>query len=156
MAYGIRWSETLITAGAGVVGLIGYFRLKERMAAASVKIIAGPDSYLAAISLVLLLCGAVAAVGSFRQGPDRTPSEGHLLRSARVIVVLGTLFGYLGAVQILGYLAGSLIFLPLLFCVFGMRPLYKSVLTGMAMAGGFYLLFEKLAQIFLPKGWIGL
>ena len=110
----------------------------------------GPDIYLAVVSSALLLCGVWHLTrGRVDSSPRADEGPDHGMRQVRRLVVL--LVAYMAAFSSLGYLLATLIFFPVAFFLFGVRPL-KSVAIGVLAAAIFYVLFAYFAELPLPKG----
>ena len=114
----------------------------------------GPDTYLAVVSATLLLCGVWNLIRTRREDGVRRAAEeaepgGRLGPVARVALVM---LAYVATFPILGYLLATLIFFPVAFFVFGVRPWKKSLIVGVVVTAVFYVLFAHFAELPLPKG----
>jgi hypothetical protein len=114
----------------------------------------GPDRYLAAISVGLLLCGIWALAKNLKIGrsPLIKKEEGEGSQVNRVVLVVLVLVLYAFAMPILGYLLATCFFFPVIYFIFGVRPWLKSILIGLSTTAVFYAMFEYLAEMPLPKG----
>ncbi len=122
----------------------------------------GPDRYLAVIAGGLLVCGIAYLVTQWRrwqQRPARAPKEAaetEGVQPYQVAVVSAVLILYALAFPVLGYLLATILFFPLTFFIFGVRPWSKSVWVGILSAVLFYVMFFHFAEIPLPKGFLEL
>jgi hypothetical protein len=147
--------ESLVVMAVAGIGLGDAWRLSHVLRAGGAFPSAmGPDTYLAAVSAALLLCGAWNLVGARREqrapraggGPDARDGLG------QVGLVVLLLIAYVAAFPTLGYLLATLIFFPVTFFVFGVRPWTKSLIIGAAVTAVFFVLFAYFAELPLPKG----
>ncbi len=114
----------------------------------------GPDRYLGAISVGLLICG-VWALGKNLKGSGHTPVQKKETGESQVTLVALVVFVlilYAFAMPILGYLLATCIFFPIIYFIFGVRPWLKSILIGLSTTAVFYAIFEYFAEMPLPKG----
>jgi cytochrome b561 len=114
----------------------------------------GPDRYLGAISVGLLFCGiwALAKNSKIASPPliKREKREGSQVN--QVVLVVFVLVLYAFAMPILGYLLATLLFFPVIYFIFGVRPWLKSIIVGLSTTAVFYAIFEYFAEMPLPKG----
>jgi hypothetical protein len=147
--------ESLVVMAVAGVGLADAWRLSGVLrAGGAFHSNMGPDTYLAAVSVGLLLCGIWALIGTKRDdgapnAGERAGSGGQASQVARVVLVL---VAYVAAFPILGYLLATLIFFPVGFFVFGVRPWTKSLIVGVVVTAVFFVLFAHFAELPLPKG----
>jgi tripartite tricarboxylate transporter TctB family protein len=118
----------------------------------------GPDRYLGAVAGALLLCGLayllrLARRRSHAESPSKVPEGDQNIQVALVSVILAV---YACAFPFLGYLVASLLFFPVIYFVFGVRPWLKSAWVGVFTAALFYVIFAHFAEIPLPKGFLEL
>ena len=147
--------ESLVVMTVAGIGLHDAWRLSGALRAGGTFHSAmGPDTYLAVVSTGLLLCGVWSLIrtsrdeGTTRSGGEAESSVG-FGQVARVVLVL---IGYVAAFPIFGYLLATLIFFPVAFFVFGVRPWTKSLTIGVLVTAVFYVLFAHFAGLPLPKG----
>jgi putative tricarboxylic transport membrane protein len=147
--------ESLVVLTVAGIGLRDAWRLSGALRAGGTFHSAmGPDTYLAVVSGGLLLCGVRSLI---RTTPDKGPtraggeaeSSGGFGQVARVVLVL---IAYVAAFPVLGYLLATLIFFPIAFFLFGVRPWTKSLIIGAVVTAVFYVLFAYFAELPLPKG----
>ncbi len=117
----------------------------------------GPDRYLGAISVGLLLCGIWTLATNLRivRSPlvnKENKEEGEESHINQVALVVFVLFLYAFAMPILGYLLATCFFFPLIYFIFGVRSWLKSILIGLSTTAACYVIFEYLAEMPLPKG----
>ncbi len=147
--------ESLVVLAVAGIGLRDAWRLSGALRAGGAFHSAlGPDTYLAAVSTGLLLCGLWSLIGARRgRGAARAGEESAAgVGLGRVALVVLVLIGYVTAFPIFGYLLATLIFFPVAFFVFGVRPWTKSLIIGVAITAVFYVLFAHFAELPLPRG----
>jgi hypothetical protein len=147
--------ESFLIIGLACLGLTDAWRLSHAVrAGGAFHDVIGPDRYLGAISVGLLLCGALNLVSSLKRPgrPEIRRGEEGGSQVTLVIVVSFVLVIYTLLIQILGYLFATSIFFPVIYYLFGLRPWLKSVVIGLSTAVIFYAIFEYFAEIPLPKG----
>jgi tripartite tricarboxylate transporter TctB family protein len=118
----------------------------------------GPDRYLGAVAGGLLVCGLAYLLRQLRrtshaQAPGKALDVGQTLQVALVSVLLAV---YACAFPFLGYLVATMLFFPVTYFVFGVRPWLKSAWVGVFTAVLFYVIFAHFAEIPLPKGFLEL
>jgi len=151
--------ESLVVLAVAGIGLRDAWRLSGTLRAGGAFHSAmGPDTYLAVVSTGLLLCGFWSLIGARRgKGATRAGGEAESRvgfgQVARVILVL---IGYVAAFPIFGYLLATLIFFPVAFSIFGVKPWTKSLTIGVLVTMVFYILFAHFAELPLPKGLLDL
>jgi hypothetical protein len=151
--------ESLVVMAVAGIGLRDAWRLSGALRAGGAFHSAlGPDTYLAVVSGVLLLCSVWDLIGTRRD--KSAPRAGGEAESgsgfgqvARVVLLL---IGYVAAFPIIGYLLATLIFFPVAFFVFGVRPWTKSLTIGVLVTAVFYVLFAHFAELPLPRGLLNL
>ena len=119
--------------------------------------VVGPDRYLGAISVGLLICGTWSLASSLKsRGPRQ---NGKAAREARgtpanqVLLVVTLLVVYTLAIPTLGYFPATTIFFPIIYFIFGVRPWLKSIVMGLITTALVYFIFEYIAEMPLPKGF---
>jgi len=147
--------ESLVVTAVAGAGLADAWRLSGVLRArGAFHSNMGPDTYLAAVSAALLLCGLWNAIGTKRDDarPRAREGVGSGGQAGQVVRVVLVLIAYVAAFPLLGYLLATLIFFPVGFFVFGVRPWTKSLIVGVAVAAMFFVLFAHFAELPLPKG----
>ena len=139
------------------LGLTDAWRLSRMLRAANdFPDVIGPDRYLGVIAGALGVCGvAYLLLGLKRRRPEQLPgepAEGVQPRQVAVVAVL--LMLYVLAFSVLGYLLATVLFFPVTFFIFGVRPWLKSAWVGILAAACFYVIFFHFAGIPLPKGFL--
>lgn len=116
--------------------------------------VVGPDRYLGAISVGLLLCGVWTLVKNLEiaRSPLLKKEEKEGSQVNQVVLVVFVLVLYTFAIPILGYLLATCFFFPIIYFIFGVRPWLKSIIVGLSTAAVFYAIFAYLAEMPLPKG----
>ncbi len=146
--------ESLVIMAVAVVGLLDAWRLSGALrGGGAFHGLMGPDTYLAVIATVFLLCG-VWNLTAQRRDPHASPAtlgttSWQFGPVAQVVLVM---LLYVAAFPILGYLLASFVFFPVVFFIFGVRPWRKSIVIGVAATLVFYALFAYFAELPLPRG----
>ncbi len=148
-------TESLVVMAVAGIGLRDAWRLSAALrAGGTYHSTMGPDIYLAVVSTGLLLCGFWSLIG-VRRGKGATRADGETesgVGSGQVARVVLVLIGYAAAFPVLGYTLATLIFFPVAFFVFGVRPWTKSLTIGVLVTAVFYVLFAHFAELPLPRG----
>ena len=71
-----------------------------------------------------------------------------------ILVVAMVLILYTVTMPFLGYLLATVIFFPVIYLIFGVRPWTKGVVVGVITTAIFYAIFAYLADLPLPKGFL--
>ena len=151
-------SEALIVIGIGLIGFIGSLKLGDQLSTLNMSMHLGPARWTGALSLILLVCGIIAVIRHFLRSKSVDASTVTVPRivSARGTILIALLAVWIEGVQILGFVVGYSVFLPLLFYIAGLRSWLKSVAAGIIMAVVFYMIFVWGANLSVPKGVIGI
>ncbi len=153
----------LLEAGAvialAVLGIADAWRLSDVVrVGGTFHDVIGPDRYLGAVSGGLLICSLAYLLLQLRRTShveaSRKAGEGD--RPLQVALVSVILVLYACAFPVLGYLVATILFFPVTFFIFGVRPWLKSAWIGVFTAVLFYVLFAHFAEIPLPKGFLEL
>ncbi len=150
--------ESLFVVALAGLGIADAWRLSGAVrAGGTFHDVVGPDRYLGAISLGLLMCGVWNLVISLRgtRHADVKKGEGEGNQVKMVVGVAMVLVLYALAMPTLGYLLATSIFFPVIYFIFGVRPWPKSILVGLITAGLFYVVFARFAEMPVPKGLLG-
>jgi hypothetical protein len=109
----------------------------------------GPGWYLLFMSILLFICaGALLVRRARRKTVSETGGLSFLKGPAGQSFLLLLFYGL--AALTAGYLIASALFFLLGQRVFGERSWARAAVLGLAMTGGFYLVFSRLAGVPLP------
>jgi len=114
----------------------------------------GPGWYLFFMSGLLFFCAVALLARTVRrrkaglQGRVRLSLQKGLAGRAVLLLLL-----YGAAIVCLGYVIASAGFFVLVQRLFGERSWVRCAVTGVLMAGSFYLVFSYLANVPLPRGF---
>jgi cytochrome b561 len=147
--------ESVIVIFLAVLGVADAWRLSNLVRkGGTFHDVIGPDRYLGAISVGLLICGVCNLITGLRSGkyPQVKKEEKEGSQFNQVILLSFLLFVYTFAIPILGYLLATTIFFPVIYFIFGVRPWPKSVVVGLITTALFYAIFSYFAEMPLPKG----
>jgi hypothetical protein len=157
---GISIYEALVVIGLGVIGLIGSIQMQNQLGAMGITEAVGPAKWTGVISLILIVCGIIPAIGLLLKRKSTDISPGTHSTSSNVTVqgmMLMSLLGvWVAAASTLGYNIGNMCILPMIFYVAGFRPWFKSIAAGFIMTVVFYVTFVLGAKLSVPKGVFGL
>lgn len=142
-----------------ILGIADAWRLSDVVrAGGNFHDVIGPDRYLGVIAGGLFACGVAYLLSGVRRKrhvqPPREAAEG--VQPLQVAVVSAVLVLYVLAFPVLGYLLATMLFFPVTFFIFGVRPWLKSAWVGVVTAVLFYVIFFHFAEIPLPKGLLEL
>ncbi len=150
--------EPLVVIFLAVLGIADAIRLSSTIRPGGIfHDVIGPDRYLGAISVGLLVCGIWTFATNlknvrsplFNKENKEKGEESHIKQVALVVFVL---FLYAFAISTLGYLLATCFFFPVIYFIFGVRSWLKSILIGLATTAAFFVIFEYIAEMPLPKG----
>ncbi len=147
--------EPLVVIFLAVLGIADAIRLSNVIRpGGTFHDVIGPDRYLGAVSVGLLFCGIWTLAANLRivRSPLLKKEEGEESHVNQVVLVAFVLILYAFAMPILGYLLATCFFFPVIYFIFGVRPWLKSILIGLSTTAAFYVIFEYLAEMPLPKG----
>jgi hypothetical protein len=147
--------ESLVVMAVGGIGLRDAWRLSGALrGGGEFHSAMGPDTYLGVVSTALLLCGLWNLIRSSRDVsvllPAKTAESGSGIGQVALVAI--AMIAYVAAFPLLGYLLATLIFFPVGFFVFGVRPWTKSLIVGVVVTVVFYALFAYFAELPVPKG----
>jgi putative tricarboxylic transport membrane protein len=148
-------AESFLIVIVALLGIADAWRLSSVVrAGGTFHDVIGPDRYLGAISVGLLLCGIWALSKNLKiaRPPMIKKEEGKGSHVHQVVLVVFVLVLYAFAMPILGYLLATCFFFPVIYFIFGVRPWLKSILIGLSTTAVFYAIFEYFAEMPLPKG----
>jgi hypothetical protein len=114
----------------------------------------GPDRYLMAVGVVLLVLGVALAVQgalSLRRKPETAEEPG----SQRHVWLFVIVCAYAGFIWLIGYAPATLAFFLATLWIMGQRDWRWTVPSAVALTLTFFLLFEYAADISLPRGQFG-
>jgi hypothetical protein len=147
--------ESLVVIALAGLGIADAWRLSDVVREGGMfHDVIGPDRYLGAISMGLLVCGVWNLVVSLRSisHPHVKREEGEGSQVTLVVLIAFVLVIYTLAIPVLGYLLSTFFFFPVIYFIFGVRPLLKSAIVGLLTAILFYAIFAYFAEVPLPKG----
>jgi hypothetical protein len=137
----------------GALGIADAIRLSHRVKAGF-----GPaetvtaESYLLGISILLLVSGIAVLKTTLRANKNELLTHSPPRKAEPVTFVLIVYILYVFSTEILGYFISTLLFLPVTFWIFGVRPKIRGAIYGVVSGVAFYLIFVHLAKVQLPKG----
>ncbi len=114
----------------------------------------GPGYYVLALSVGLLIVGAVHLVVHYRKSGVVTYTAGSRemrpLFSSIIVLVL-----YLLLISFTGYLVATLFFFLLQFRVTGVRSWRTNVILTLVFTAVYYVIFVRLCEMVFPRGIFG-
>ena len=148
-------AESIVVIFLAAMGIADAWRLSSVVrAGGTFHDVIGPDRYLGAISMGLLLCGIWVLAKNLKiaRSPLIKKEEGEGSQVNQVVLVVFVLVLYAFAMPILGYLLATCFFFPVIYFIFGVRPWLKSIIIGLLTTAVFYAIFEYFAEMPLPRG----
>lgn len=119
----------------------------------------GPGLFAFVIAICMVALSLSVAITSLREPATSPPSARKMVAAAGnarpVIAVVGALVFYALALERIGFVLCTVIFLSALLAVLGRRSIAASLAWGAAITAGSYLIFAKLLKITLPVGPLG-
>lgn len=100
--------------------------------------------------LLLLFSVIIIAQGCLGAEQERTP-RGNAWRPLPLVVALAVLAP---AMDLLGYVVSTFIVSALILRIMGVRSWRVTVITGLCLSVGTYLLFDRLLGVMLPAGFL--
>ncbi len=143
--------EGAVLIALAVVGIVDGYRELGHMTLQHEVI--SPGAYVIVVGAGLLLVSSGFLIADWKRA--KTDPEITRLVPGRGITVWGIFVGYVLLVPLLGYALGSFVFFVAVFYLLGMRPWLRTVLVSVAFTAVFYLVFVRLANIWMPSGWFG-
>jgi len=112
----------------------------------------GPGSYVLVLSIGMMIVGIVHLIRNLRKLPDvEKVKESREMRmqlfGSIIVLVL-----YIFLIQIVGYVAATLVFCLLEFRVAGISSWRINLFAALILAGAYYVIFIELCGMLLPKG----
>jgi putative tricarboxylic transport membrane protein len=109
----------------------------------------GPRAFPLGLALVIALCGAWLV---YKGGGEAEPNpEGANLR---ISIMVALIAGYALLFVWLGFVLANTVMVVVVGRLFG-GTWRKSMIAGVVMSVGFFLLFDKLLDVVLPAGILG-
>ena len=87
--------------------------------------------------------------------PDTPSVEQVPLDLRRLLLLGGSAAAYLLALPLAGFICATAVFGAALLRILGLRHFTRALAAGFLFAFALYLVFERLMNVALPKGWIG-
>jgi len=147
--------ESLIVIVVSMVGVADAWRLSGIVREGGVfHDVIGPDRYLGAVSIGVLICGVWQLRGSLKNLGKQVcvKEEEEKTNVSMLSLVIVVLVVYVLSLPLLGYLLATLFFFPVTYFIFGVRSMIKSITLGVLTALIFYGIFAYFAELPLPKG----
>lgn len=115
----------------------------------------GPDRYLMAVGLLVLILGVALAVQGAREFHQKAPEVAGEQASTRHLWLLAAICGYVALIWLLGYAIATFAFFVATLWIMGQRDWRWSLPSAAALTAAYFLMFEYAADISLPKGVFG-
>ena len=108
-------------------------------------------------SLALAGLGTAQLVGELRRPAeaDEAPTESPSTSQRMAMSVIASLIAYVPALEWLGFLIATALLVAVLLAIFGVRRLLSYAIAVPVLAGGSYLLFDRVLGLPLPAGPLG-
>ena len=152
--------EALVVIGIGVIALVGSIQMQNQLGGIGITETMGPAKWTGLLSLILIVCGIIPAIGQLLKRKSSDTSSGTFstsrIVSAQGMMLMPLLGIWVAAASTLGYNIGNMCILPMIFYVAGFRPWLKSIAAGFIITIVFYVVFVLGAKLSVPKGVLGL
>lgn len=116
----------------------------------------GPDRYLMALSVLLLVLGLWLVVRPPQSAEEAQTSQLSAEARTNLFVCIGLLAAFTLAMPYIGFTIGCFIFLAVLFRRLSDWSWWRSVGTAAVTSAIFYIGLIRLADVPLPSGIVGL
>jgi putative tricarboxylic transport membrane protein len=117
----------------------------------TVSDVVGPSAYPWLLGGIL----ALLAIMLFVRTPVPAPSESFLRRHGRPAAFVGWLFAYTMALEPIGFLASTFVYLGLSHRWLGEQRWLRAVLIAFGATVALWLFFDRVLDVGLPSGLIG-
>jgi hypothetical protein len=118
----------------------------------------GPDRYLMLVGGLLIMCGVIIGLQNIKgQAAAAREQEEFVLpylNAPKAFALLMTVYAVI--IPVLGYALSTLLFFMAAYTMAGRQGTIKTAMTSVLSAGLFYVIFETLAHMSLPKGIFGI
>ncbi|MDO8876749.1 MAG: tripartite tricarboxylate transporter TctB family protein [Pseudolabrys sp.] len=139
----------------GVVSLIDSWRINKWVRPGGFFDGIGPDGYLGVISVILILLGIALAIRSKIGGETSDWNDLGRWPPADYVVVTAILALFVLAIPILGFSFSCFLFFIALYGLLGDWSWGRTVAYSFVTAASIYVIFEYLAEMSLPKSFLG-
>ncbi len=143
--------EVLLILGLAVIGIVDGLAPDKSVTFQRESL--PPGLYVVLVSVVLLVFGAAYLRAGWKR--EGTESSENAVKSRAGLWMWAAMVGYAAVVPLLGYSISTFVFFAAVFLLLGVRPLWRSGMLALVFAAAFYLAFVRLANVWLPSGWVG-
>ena len=116
----------------------------------------GPAVFPLALSILLCVSGIVWFIRGKRKEGERSDLSALLGNLGTPLKIVGLTLAYILALDRVGYLLASLVYIFILFSWVSRYKLWISVGLSVLIGAGSWYFFEKLLSVQLPKGFLPL
>lgn len=116
----------------------------------------GPDRYLAIISAILILFGAILVVRPPKDGGAADWSDLRKWPLPDYLIVALILMAYIWAIGAIGFSISSIIFFIALYRLLGQWSWPRTMTYAFATATFIYLVFVYFSDLPMPKSFLGI
>jgi hypothetical protein len=140
----------------GLVSLADGWRIGQQAREGANFDAIGPDRYLLALGVVMLVAGLWGLVKrpELAHAPDAASGQHTGSVTARLVLTVAMIGGLAALTPVVGFPIACALFLTLQFRTLGGWPWWKSAGLAVTIALAFYVTFIALADMPLPKGYI--
>jgi hypothetical protein len=142
-----------------IASLLDANRITTNLRRPGVFDLMGPDRYLMAIGVILLLLGLGLIFQGVRQLRTATPTATLPVATEPVrthLWLLGAIILYVVLMPVAGYAIATLAFFLAAFRIMGMHRWGWTIGSAVLVTASFVLIFVWAADMPLPKGWLQL
>jgi len=112
----------------------------------------GPGFYVLILGVALLSIGIAHLLVHYREEPDVKKFSISREMKMRIIMMTMALVVYTLLIDLIGYLASSVVFFLLEFRIAGVKSWATSLTLAFVVTGGYYLVFVKWCNMIFPRG----
>ena len=138
----------------GVAFYEGWRIEKEARAAGAVEVV-GPGTYVAVLGFLMLIFNLLFMYPYIFRSQKNDRNQNIFGRKAlRPLTVVGMMAGYTALIPLTGFLPGTFVFFLAVFWVISHYSLIRSMGFALAVSLIFFLVFEKIFSLPMPKGFL--
>jgi putative tricarboxylic transport membrane protein len=144
--------EVLILFAVGAYSIADGIRL---VVAQKLKLydVLGPGWYNIGMGALLFIAGAAYLISRLRGSRAQEQiAELSAENRMQMIYMIVSLFAYAVLIELVGYLAASLVFFAVILQIAGIKSWRNSILIGVIMTIAYYFVFARWLDVIFPRG----
>jgi hypothetical protein len=142
--------EGILLLAAASASMAEGLRLASQPKDVHIQDVIGPGFYLFFLGLPLLAVSVAHMVVSHKKSTTEEKPETDRKMRIRMLLMTATLGAYILAIDIVGYLAASFLFFLLELRIVGIKSWAKSIVSSIAFAVIYYLVFVRFCNMIFP------